>query len=112
MWYILIPVIAIIYAYNMIMLVRNFWVAKHRRIMADYCFNRNATAWYFLGKPELDNFLPSYGEMMNKFWIWDITKFYLKPLDLDERAALLTKCIGTFGQPDGGREIEKRLDIH
>jgi len=52
-------IIWILFIFGVIMMIRNKWVLN-QRLSIDYT---------------LYDKLPSYNEMMFKFWIWDINKF-------------------------------------
>lgn len=99
--------IAIFLGFNVMMAFRNHWVFLQRSKMSDYCFGRDAMEWAMLGKPTTSTFLPSYSYMWYHFWIWNASKFYLKPLDLDQRAALIKRCVGDFGRSDKKWEMEE-----
>jgi hypothetical protein len=86
-----------LFVQSIYMAVRNHWVFNQRRKISNYCFNRDTMEWWMLGRPETDDFLPTYSTMMRRFWVWDVKKFYKRPLDLDKRGKVLMKCLGDFG---------------
>lgn len=65
---IFIIVLGVVAAGTVGMMIRNVWVFKVRTRCLD------ASRWDGTNHDPYDR-LPSYGEMLWRFWIWDINKF-------------------------------------